>query len=472
MFYKPDDGYCGDLMPYYIDGEFVFFYLKTRRPKEEFSDVSWHMVKTKDFVNYYDDINLGIQGGTGSVIKKNDEYYIFYCDNSDFDHSEDKRQYICQGVTKDFKKIEEINKFSCKEIYYEKAHFRDPHVFYNGEKDEYWMLISSKENGVTSRSGCVGLLTSPDLKTWEVQKPLYSPNIDVGAHECPDLFKMGDWWYLIYSTYTGFYATVYRMSKSIDGPYIIPKKETFDTRGFYAGKTVENNGKRYLVGWCATKEAHYYKDWNPKYSGNDYNVFDWAGNVIVHEISQAEDGTLNVKIPESVYNTFNKTVKLEMMNTFNNWEIGDARLKITTNNFSAVIANEMTDTCLIECSITFNNDMRRCGVFIRGTSEIDKAYYITLNTQRNMIEFNSYLWQDEKGWRYLPYEVEQQRPYEFKSDHKYQMKILTAGSICIVYFNDEVALTARMYDIADGRFGFFVVGGETEFEDIRFLLPT
>ncbi|MBK7454279.1 MAG: hypothetical protein IPJ46_11360 [Anaerolineales bacterium] len=109
-------------------------------------------------------------------------------------------------------------------------------MFFTTRKNEYWMLVSSKENSVTNRSGCVGLLTSPDLMTWEVQKPLYSPNIDVGAHECPDLFKIGNWWYLIYSTYTGFYATVYRMSKSIDGPYIIPKEKLSIHVGFMQAK--------------------------------------------------------------------------------------------------------------------------------------------------------------------------------------------------------------------------------------------
>lgn len=469
LFYKPENGFCGDLMPYFIDGEFVFFYLHTSRPSEEFSDVCWHMVKTKDFVHYYDDVSLGIRGGTGSVLKRNAEYNIFYCDNSDFDTSEDKKQYICQAVTNDFEQIVEINKFPCDEIYYDKASFRDPHVFYNNEKSEYWMLVSSRVKGPSNRSGCVGLLTSPDLKKWNIKKPLYSPHIDVGAHECPDIFKMGEFWYLIYSSYTGFYATVYRKSRSVEGPFMIPKRETFDARGFYAGKTVEHDSKRYLVGWCASKEAPYMRDWNPNYSGNDYNVFDWGGNVVVHELRQSADGALNVSLPDSVYKSFKKHENLRLKKLFNNCEINGNNLIISTNEFSAVLANDMPDTCLIECSLTMSEETRRCGIFVRGSQSLDKAYYITLNAQRNMLEFNTYLWQDEKGWRVLPSEAEQQMPYVFMAGLKYQVKIIISGSICIVYFNNEIALTSRMYDLPAGKFGFFAVGGETNFEEIRLL---
>lgn len=41
-------------------------------------------------------------------------------------------------------------------------------------------------------------------------------------HEMPDLFKMGDWWYLITTEYSHASTQVYRMAKSLKGPWIAP----------------------------------------------------------------------------------------------------------------------------------------------------------------------------------------------------------------------------------------------------------
>ena len=38
----------------------------------------------------------------------------------------------------------------------------------------------------------------------------------------------------------------------------------------------------------------------PNSRGKDYNTWDWGGNLIVHEIVQRPDGTLSVKVPETV----------------------------------------------------------------------------------------------------------------------------------------------------------------------------
>ncbi len=467
MFYKPADGYVGDVMPYYADGEFIFFYLKTRRIGEIFTDIVWHMVKTKDFIHFYDDTCLDIRGGTGSIVVRDDAIHIFFCDNSDQDLSPDKKQYSCHAVTKDYHQITEISRFSSSGIRYDQTNFRDPHVFWNDEYHEYWMLLASRAKNTTNRQGCVGLYTSGDLVSWEEKEPLYAPRIDVGAHECPDIFKIGDWWYLTYSTYTGFYATVYRMSTSVDGPWIIPPQEAFDTRCFYAGKTVTDGKNRYLVGWIASRTAPYYTDWNPRaYTGNDYNVYDWGGSLVVHQLVQHQDGTLGVKLPDHIEAQFANSLTLSMESVFHDWSIQGNSARISTDSFSAVISDEIRGPALIQADISFDESMRRCGFFIRADEQLDKAYYITLNKQNNSIEFTSHMFQDDQGWRFIPYHIDLQRPYCFESNTSYTMKIVTHESICLVYFNDELALSARTYDLKEGRFGFYTVGGTVEFTNI------
>ena len=56
--------------------------------------------------------------------------------------------------------------------------------------------------------------------------------------ECPDLFRMGDKYYL---TYSWDCVTYYAMSDSMNGPFTAPPDNVLDGNGFifYAAKTAE-----------------------------------------------------------------------------------------------------------------------------------------------------------------------------------------------------------------------------------------
>lgn len=41
-------------------------------------------------------------------------------------------------------------------------------------------------------------------------------------HEMPDLFKIENWWYHIVTEYSDRSKMIYRMSKSLEGPWIAP----------------------------------------------------------------------------------------------------------------------------------------------------------------------------------------------------------------------------------------------------------
>jgi len=54
-------------------------------------------------------------------------------------------------------------------------------------------------------------------------------------HEMPDLFRMGDRWYLLTTEYSDRSKTVYRSSESLAGPWTSPVDDAFDGRAYYAG---------------------------------------------------------------------------------------------------------------------------------------------------------------------------------------------------------------------------------------------
>ena len=73
-------------------------------------------------------------------------------------------------------------------------------------------------------------------------------------HEMPDLFRIGDFWYLLTTEYSDKSKTVYRVSKTLDGPWIAPLDDAFDGSAYYAARSCSDGNKRYLFGWVPTKE--------------------------------------------------------------------------------------------------------------------------------------------------------------------------------------------------------------------------
>ena len=70
------------------------------------------------------------------------------------------------------------------------------------EQKQYWMLIAARlKVGPRRRRGCTALAVSTDLQHWQVRDPFWAPGLFF-THECPDLFRIGDWWYLLFSEFS------------------------------------------------------------------------------------------------------------------------------------------------------------------------------------------------------------------------------------------------------------------------------
>ena len=108
----------------------------------------------------------------------------------------------------------------------------------------------------SSQTGCVGLCVSKDLKHWEYREPVYYPRRFNGACECPDVFRMGDWYYLVFSGCTNLFGNYYIKCRAGESEWQIPDNHRLDARAFYAAKTAGNEKERYLFGWNPTKEEN------------------------------------------------------------------------------------------------------------------------------------------------------------------------------------------------------------------------
>lgn len=465
LFYKPQNAWAGDFIPFYKDGKFRLFYLHDWRNKEKKGEgTSWYQISTEDFIHFIEHGEMLTRGSkeeqdlyvfTGSVIEAQGLYHIFYTGHNPHFRKQGKpEQAVMHAVSYDLIKWEKIpeDTFYAPTDIYEPHDWRDPFVFWNEETEEYWMLLAARlKTGPSRRRGCTALCTSKDLKHWKVREPFWAPNLYY-THECPDLFKIGDWWYFVYSTFSERYVTHYRMSKSLKGPWQAPENDTFDGRAFYAAKTCSDGNKRYVFGWNPTKSGE-----------KDEGEWQWGGNLVVHEVVQRLDGTLAVKIPDTVDRAFKKAVPVCFTSGIGIWDIQENSIKGTSpDSFACAVAVELPSCCKITATLTFEENTRGCGLMLRVSEDLESAYYIRLEPHRNRLVFDSWPRRGD-----LPFMVELERPIKLTSRKPYDLKVLIEDSVCEVYLDDQIAMSTRLYNLKGGKWGVFVTDGEVRFDNLR-----
>ena len=474
IFYKPKDGWVGDTIPFAYDGKFYIYYLHDERKgntQDEYGyRTSWNLLITEDGVNVkdckvvlpvgeYDDADYACY--TGSVIEGNDgNFHMFYTAQNNYNpkyHRDGKPlQYVAHAISTDlinWEKLPELT-FGADERIYEPFDWRDPFVFYNEEEKCFDMLLAARLRGASEKNGgCVGLCRSYDLLHWEAKEPFYNPESYM-THECPDLFKLGNKWYLVYSTFSEKFVTHYRMSDKLSGPWTSPIEDTFDGRAFYAAKTAQAGDKRMAFAWVPTKRGE-----------SDFGQYEWGGNFIAHEINQTTDNKLTVKPAEGLINMFNKEFVNEKLN------------KVEIENYEgekSYVIDGMKDTCMIEAVIEFSEGVRSFGIGLRQDSALANGYYLRFEPFYNRIVAD--MWprriRGVNQW-YVdgdkPFMVELERPFDYKSlkDNKVHIRVVADGSIICLYVNDITALTMRAYNLNRTNWGFFVKDGSIRVSDIH-----
>jgi beta-fructofuranosidase len=455
IFYKADDGYTADIIPYFDGEKFRLFYLKDyRNVQEQGEGVPWFLVSTTNFVDFEENGEVISRGSkdsqdvfifTGSIIKKENFYHIFYTGHNPFFRAKGKpEQAIMHAISTDmlkWKKIEEDTFYAPKDKY-EEHDWRDPFVYYDEEQKKYCMLLAARLNtGAEIRRGCTAICTSSDLKNWNVRdEDFWAPN-SYFTHECPDLFKIGKWYYLIFSEFTDYCRTRYRMSKSINGPWEAAKDDCFDGRAFYAAKSAANETNRYLFGW------------NPTKVDGDNSSWQWGGNLITHEIYQKEDNTLGVKMPESIKKAFSiNTNYIE---------------KISITSLYGTTVKSICDECINECRISLDIHIKsnsgRFGVLLNSNKLKDEAYGYLINTTKQRLEFIKF---PNHPWSNTKFSGVE-REYKILKDETYHLDILLKDNMCICYINNDKALTSRMYCDYTGMLEIISIDGNADFSNIN-----
>lgn len=491
FFYRPEEGYVGDVIPYYENGVYYLYFLYAHRNPEKYGEgTSWYLLTTRDLVHFEEHGEVlphadagqqDLNAFTGSVWKAGEGHYYLYYTGYNAHPG-----WCVQGVplqavmlaeSEDllhWRKLPEVTFYPSQE-WYDLSDWRDPFVYWSEERREYRMLLAAREKeGPEKRRGCVGLCASEDLLHWRPQPPFYAPGLAM-THECPELFRLGDWWYLFYSSFTEDFATHYRMSRSPEGPWITPPDDRADGRAFYAGKTASDGRSRYLFGWIPTRKEE-----------RDDGPYEWAGNLIVHEIRQNPDGTLRFVLPQTVAEAFGRQMDMgaylaREKNSRGGWRRRlcgtGSRTALKLNGAGgyacAVSAKELPVTCRISLSLRFSRETRQAGLLLLTDEEGNDGFIVRLEPDRSRMVFDRWPRRrrqpGEDAWELggeISHYVELERPVRLTPGEPCRIQALLDGSMLAVYFNEEKVMSVRCYGRKAGRLGVFAAAGKAVFEEV------
>lgn len=465
FFYRPAGAWAADFIPFFHDGRFRLFYLLDWRDREKHGEgTPWYQISTSDFVQFTEHGEMLPRGGsgeqdlyvfTGSAIQAAGRFHIFYTGHNPYFRKQDRpEQGIMHAVSDDLLHWRKIpaHTFFAPAAGYEPHDWRDPFVFHNDASGEYWMLAAARlRKGPSRRRGCTALCVSRDLEKWEVREPFWAPGLYF-THECPDLFRMGEWWYLVFSEFSDGLVTRYRMSRTLQGPWLSPAGDTFDGRAFYAAKTASDGRRRYLFGWNPTRTG-----------ARDDGGWNWGGNLVAHEVLQERDGSLSVRVPETVDRAFGRAAPVRFSSALGESRSGGGSLRVSApGGFGCATAGALPPRCKLDVSVEFERNTRACGLMLRSSQDLEQAYYIRLEPGRNRLVFDSWPRRGD-----LPFAPELERPVALEPGRPVDLKVFVDGSVCVAYAAGRIAMNTRLYNLPEGDWGVFVQEGSARFHNAR-----
>ena len=105
------------------------------------------------------------------------------------------------------------------------------------------------------------------------------------------------------------------------------------------------------------------------------------------------------------------------------------------------------------------------GIALHTDERMEKGYFLRMNQRKGTVAWD--MWpRSEQGpyqWQIkgdVPYQIETER--KLPNADRYHVLIIREDDICIVYINDQIVLSTRMYDHKGGHAGVYVVQGEIE----------
>lgn len=232
-----------------------------------------------------------------------------------------------------------------------------------------------------------------------------------------------------------------------------------DSRGFYAGKTASDGTNRYIWGWCPTRSGN-----DNTAVGASPNEPEWAGSLVAHKVVQHADGTLTLGLVEGISQKYATASTVKVMEKSSGVSESNGNYTLTDNAY--ILFNRLNVNNKISFTVKTAGDADRFGIsLVRGTDS-KKYYTIVVNPEDNnnkrKINFEE---EGEEGKGFI--DGIDGYLFDRPADNTYHVTICTDNSVCVVYINDNVAYTNRIYGMQKNPWSINSYSGTVEVSAVK-----
>jgi beta-fructofuranosidase len=448
QYFKPQGNlFVGDCIPFYHDGTYYLYWLLDSAHHAALGGLGGHQwalstsTDLKTWKNY--PVVLGIDESweksicTGSVVYARGKFYAFYATRL-IDSAGKVNEQLSYAISDDgihFVK-QKPNPFYTSAPGYSKRNFRDPKVVVDADGVFHLFVASAWEGAPTTDKGALVHLTSKDLKTWTVLDPLIYGEGDVP--ECPDYFLWNGWYYIIYGRGGN---TFYLKSRKPYGPWEYPRYQTLNEDWVNVAKTAEfTHGRRIVAGWIPSRKG-----------GVDNGREIFGGNIVLRELSQEGDGTLNTFWPaEAIPATGPALQPATVYDSLVHKNTPDSYTISSSGGLDAIFFKDIP----ADCSISFDADPaglpEEYGCFLRSDSTGAHSYRLSLSPDNKTVRLAETNISAVDGL-----------------DHKVKVQIIIKGDIIDVCIGNKRCIDDRLYEQQGAYLAFYAKHGKVTFSNIR-----
>jgi beta-fructofuranosidase len=473
------DGYrMGDMAPFYdsATNKFIVYFLKDIWNESTNVRHPMYAFTTSDFVTYTATGQIIGSStatcaqdnavGAGSVVKNGSTYYFFYSGrNNNFATCGTKLEGIVRASstspTTAFTKNTSFPTITVPtgQGFDENDNFRDPYVFLEGTT--WHMILAARKNVAGTWRGVIVRYTSTNLTNWTYQGVTYDGgNTNYFMMECPQEIKIGSTYYLIYSDQINKYM-YYRKSSTVNGPWSEPTGlGRFEGKSFFAGKIEKDQyGDHYLFGWTNVLAGH-----------TDAGAWTWGGNMVVHKIYQASNGDLAVTIPHTLQTALNANNYALTLNSqwgnVTNTVSGQQTYRVispASNDIANVIYQPVAQQRYkIKATVNYASSVKDFGFMVGACDGFNDFYSLRFVPSQNRFSFDK----TSHGSITPSTVATSDVPITLAPNTDYLVEIVVENSMVVVYINNAVALSCRIYKAQQTNWGIYADNSDVNFKNI------
>ena len=441
--FRPKIGVFGDPIPFYWNGQYHVFYLRGGRP-----NIPWYHIVSDNLVDWreYPHPAISVDGAvdswdggdmfTGSVTENGGRFYCFYCGSNGANPKGNQGirlatsdDLVLWKKQADFVIVPDGKIYNATRI----RDFRDAFPYKIEGRNEWWMVLCAQ---TSDKKQAAGVYTSNDLQQWTPAPPLKAD-----GQECPDLFKIGDTYYLIGGDH-------YSYSKDLRGKFTAPIQRVIDRPGIYAGKRMFDGKRNIWVGWISDTT-----------SLSDGDKQNWGGTMCSpRELLPGPDGVLYVRPVKEVIDAFNQTaVDLKTASRHfetAQWSSDDGQM--TSKSVPARATFDVPAEGMLNMTLKLSNDAKVTIAFRTDESGKQEGYLYTLtpSTSTVVTHGQGINWSRE-GCR-------------INVDQPVTIRAILIGQSIEFFVNDQYAFTRTAYDLPEGELGIQITKGSVTLQDLSF----